>query len=111
MQRGGGEVDADIPEGFGMGPRLGAQAVRKVQEEQPGERMHPAADIQKPKVSIEWLQELVELIDRVPMCRQLIHSICEIGERRPESFVARGTNGLFVVELIAFEPGTSGRCA
>lgn len=94
-----------------MVPCLGAQAVRKIQQEQPGKGMHPASDVQERKIAVKRLQQLIELIDRVPMRRQLIECASEIGLRRPEPSVTRGTNGLFVAELIALESSTGGRCA
>lgn len=63
MQGGKRELQADVAEGIGMAARLGAQAVRKIEEEQPGKRMHPAPQIEKREVPIERLQELVELIN------------------------------------------------
>ena len=71
--------------------------------------MHPAPDVQECHISIEWLQELIELIDGMPMCRQFIHGAGEIRVCCPEPLIAHSADGVFVTELIVFEPGTS-RC-
>lgn len=43
------------------------------------------------------------------MCREFIHGSGKIGMRRPEPFITRDPDGVFGVEVIAFEPGTDRR--
>ena len=90
-------------------PGLRTKTVGEIQEEQSRKGMHPAPDVKECKVSVERLQELIELIDTMPMCRQLIQGAREFGVCRPEPFVACSAESIFAAQLVTFESG-AGRC-
>jgi hypothetical protein len=56
--------------------------------------MNATADIEQSHASIERLEELIQLIDILPMRGEFIQTSCEVGLCGPEALAACGSGGI-----------------
>ena len=70
--------------------------------------MNAASDIEQGQASIERLEELIQLVDILPMRGEFIQTSCEVGLCGPEALAACRSGGIFDAESVAFESCANG---
>ena len=70
--------------------------------------MNATSDIEQGQASIERLEELIQLVDILPMRGEFIQTSCEVGLCGPEALAACRSGGIFDAESIAFKSCAGG---